>query len=36
MEKENLPDLRDARTFLKEIIVSAFILGFILGAIIAQ
>jgi hypothetical protein len=34
--KEELPDLRDPRTFLKEIIIGAFIIGFILGAIIAQ
>jgi hypothetical protein len=36
MEKEKLPDLRDARTFLKEIIICALVLGFILGAIVAQ
>jgi hypothetical protein len=34
--KEELPDLRDPRTFLKEIIIGAFIIGFILGAIVAQ
>lgn len=36
MKKEKLPDLTDARTFLKEIIIAAFIFGFILGALIAQ
>jgi hypothetical protein len=36
MKNEELPDLRDPRTFLKEIIIGAFIIGFILGAIVAQ
>jgi len=36
MNKDELPDLTDPRTFLKEIIIGAFILGFILGALIAQ
>ena len=36
MKKEKLPDLTDPRTFLKEIIIGAFVLGFIIGALIAQ